>query len=231
MTDKPKRGKDKPRLSLKEDIARTEAEITRVRAREEQRLIRAADKAGYFRFKLTNAQLDDMFKATIKRLRPNLSSLAREQNRKAKFATQQRKNDGRRKALLGSFLVAQCRHKPDLHAKITEDIRAFLSNHPTKTVADRNLDLLAGFLADPETQDLTPEPEQEQEQDQTKPSLPGSEYRVARAHRLILLGTWVLDRRTERDDLAQLICEELARFLEQGAHPERHKELLGDVLP
>ncbi|WP_419738632.1 hypothetical protein [Ruegeria sp.] len=223
MSDTPKAKRTYRTQTPEEKQADLDAELSRVRKREELRLITAADKAGYFRFRLSNKQLADMFNATIDTLKPKHSTLAGLHSKKARLNARQRKDDGRRKAILGGFLVAQCRHKPDLHAAIVEDIRAFLSDHPTKTVARRNLDLLEGFLADPEAHDTgTIQGEDTQ-------SVPRAEHRV-RAHRLILLGSWVLDRRAERDDLARLIAQELAGFLDQGAHPERHRTLLKEML-
>ena len=165
-----------------------------------------------------------MFRSTIEALNPKPSTLATLKNRRARLSIDKRKDDGRRKALLGSFLVAQCRHKPDLHAAITDDLRTFLQDHPSETVANRNIRLLEGFLADPTAHGTGPDPDGDEH-----PAI-GDDHRD-RAHRLILLGAWVLERRETRADLAALIAEELERFLDQGAHPERHKQLLKDMLP
>ena len=221
-TDKPSR--QYRRRAPEEKLAEIEAEMTRVRAREERKLITAADKAGYFGVRLSKDQLSDMFRDTIETLKPKPSTLAALENRKARVAGNKRKDDGRRKALLGSFLVAQCRHKPEFHAAIVADLRAFLKDHPSETVADRNLRLLEGFLADPAVHGTGPDTI---DGNQTATQ---SQHRD-RAHRLILLGAWVLEQRDTRTDLAQLIAEELEGFLEQGAHPDRHKDLLSGVLP
>ena len=205
-----------------------EAELARVRTREEKRLIAAADKAGFFGHRFDAAGTLAMFTAAIDALNPRKRSAlakleqdaARQRNRLAKAA---RADDARRKALLGGFLVAQCRHKPEIHAAITADIRAFLKDHPTETVATRNLALLEGFLTDPARSGTGPD------QADQETSVAQAEHRD-RAHRLILLGAWVLERHSTRADLALLIAEELDRFLDQGQHADRHRTLLADVL-
>lgn len=206
-----------------------EIEIARVRAREEKRLIAAADKAGFFRHRFDAAATLDMFTVAIGALTPRKRSAlakleqdaARQRSRLARAA---RADDARRKALLGGFLVAQCRHKPEFHAAIATDIRAFLKGHPNETVATRNLALLEAFLADPANSGTGPD-----HADQENPA-PKSEHND-RAHRLILLGAWVLDRQTTRAELALLISEELEGFLDQDTQAERHKQLLGNLLP
>ena len=207
-----------------ERLEEVETEIARVREREEKRLIQAADKAGYFGVRLGKDQIIDMFHGAIKTLKPKRSALAALESRKARVAGDKRKNDARRKALLGGFLVAQCRHKPELHAAITADIRAFLKDHPSETVADRNMTLLEGFLADPAAHGTGPGQDSEE-------TLAAQGDHRDRAHRLILLGAWVLERHATRADLALLIAEELERFLNHSPQADRNKDLLRDVLP
>ena len=222
MTDKPTR--KRKAHDPEEKLAETEVEITRVRAREERKLITAAEKAGYFDVRLSKDQLSEMFRGTIEDLQPKPSTLSALENRKNRLTRLKRKDDGRRKALLGSFLVAQCRHKPDLHAAITDDLRTFLQDHPSDAVAERNIRLLESFLADPAAHGTGSGPNGDEH------PTTGDDHRD-RAHRLILLGAWVLERRATRADLAVLVTEELERFIDQGAHPDRHKDLLRDVLP
>ena len=219
-----------------------EAEMVRVRAREEKRLIQAADKAGYFRHRFDASGTLAMFRTAIDALEPRKHStlaklekdIAKQRSRVSKAI---RSSDARRKALLGSFLVAQCRHKPELHGAIAADIRAFLKDHPKAQVAERNLALLAGFLANPAALETGPDtgtstgtrtgPYQTNDQDDDTHSA----AQGARAHRLILLGAWVLERHRSRADLCLIVTEELERFLDQGAQPDRDKDLLRDVLP
>ena len=232
MTESPspsrRRTSRKPTPSRR--LTEIEAEIARVRAREEKRLIQAAKKAGYFRHRFDANGTLAMFRAAIDALDPCLHSTlaklekdaAKQRSRISKAA---RSDDARRKALLGSFLVAQCRHKPEFHGAIAADIRAFLKNHPNTTVAERNLALLAGFLADPAAHGTGPNIEPDIGPDQD------NNAHRDRAHRLILLGAWVLERHRTRADLCLIIAEELERFLDQGAQPDRDKDLLRDVLP
>ena len=227
MTDKPARKYTK--RDPGEKLAEIETGIARVRAREEKRLIQAAEKAGFFRHRFSTGQTLTMFQAAIAALVPRKPSTlakletdaARLRQRMSKAA---RADDARRKALLGSFLVAQCRHKPELHATIAADLRAFLKDHADKTIADRNTRLLEGFLADPASGGVSTGDAGTQGRDAAE-----GEHRD-RAHRLILLGAWVLEQRNSRADLALLITEELGRFLDQEKHAARHKALLADVL-
>ena len=58
-----------------------------------------------------------------------------------------RKDNGR--ALLGGFLVAQCRHNADVHAKLSPDIRPWLTLHRSKSVGTSNMKAVEGSLGDP----------------------------------------------------------------------------------
>jgi len=227
--DANKTGKKRTWRDPAERLEGIEAELARVRAREEKRLIAAADKAGFFGHRFDAAATRAMFTAAIDALNPRKRSAlakleqdaARQRSRLSRAA---RADDARRKALLGGFLVAQCRHKPEVHAAITADIRAFLKDHPSETVATRNLALLEGFLSDPARSGTGPDHADQET------SARQSGHRD-RAHRLILLGAWVLERQATRADLALLISEELGRFLDQDQHADRHRALLADVLP
>lgn len=128
-----------------------------------------------------------------------------------------RARDARRKALLGGFLVAQRRHKPDVHARLSPDIRKWLTSHRSKSVGEGNVKAVAGFRRDPEHRGL-------------KAMRGGSERaeqaRRKRTHRLILLGTWVLVRREKLEELRGLMTSELPGLLEQGKMVECDKALL-----
>ena len=115
-------------------------------------------------------------------------------------------------------MVAQCRQKPELHAKLVPDIRTWLGSHRVKAVGARNIESLEGFFADPTHKSLA-----------TAPA--SSEMaRRERTHRLVLLGAWVLARRKDVKELRELIYAELARFIAQGRRVDYHRALLTDVI-
>ena len=227
MIDKPTRAYRK--RDPEEKLHELDTEIKRVRTRDEKRLITLAQKAGYFEYRLGADATLAMFEAAIAALDPGKpSTLAKLESDAARLRTRIRKaaraDDARRKVLLGGFLVAQCRHRSELHTAIAPDIRTFLAQHRDPDVAARNLALLKDFLADPastSTQvDDTDSPDQNAAREEHKD----------RARRLILLGAWVLERRKTRVDITHLIESQLERFLEQDTHADRHKDLLADVL-
>ena len=222
----PKRRRKRRRIDPADRLAEIGSEMVRVRAREEKRLIAVARKAGLFDVRLTSSELREMINATIADLRPALSTLAKLEGRKARAANAKRRDDGRRKAFLGGFLVAQCRHKPGMHKKIAPDIRAFLEDHPQRHVAERNLALLADFLADPARTSVAAG----RRDRETQRSLSPADHRV-RAHRQILLGTWLLARRDTDPEIARLIADDLAGFLCGDGNVARNRELLADLLP
>ena len=195
-----------------------DAEIARVRVREERRLIKLAREAGLFHVRIRNEEFDWLFREAFLAEPRRPSALARlEARRDAQYAGR-RARDARRKALLGGFVVAQSRHKPDVHAKLVPDIRTWLERHRSPAVAARNIEALEGFFGDPAHKSLV------FPQNGTKMA------RRERTHRLILLGSWVLARRNCLTELRDLVAAELERFLEQGQLVDRHKALLKDVL-
>ena len=129
-----------------------------------------------------------------------------------------RARDARRKALLGGFLAAQCRHKPKVHAAMDPDIKEWLLSHRSEKVGAKNVEALSGFFADAAHKGLS------------APAANSRKARRERTHRLILLGAWVLARRKRVKELGDLVGAELARFLDQGNRADRHKALLKDVL-
>ena len=205
-------------LGDREDLDALDAEIGRVRAREERRLARQADKAGYFRRRMRNEEILGLFAAAFAEVPKRPSTLARLETRRDLLFSGPRARDARRKALLGAFVVTRCRRRPDVHAALVPDIREFLWSHQNEDVAARNVRALAGFLADPGDRGLSAPP-------------PDSRTaREERTHRLVLLGAWVLARREALEELRDLVAAELAGFLEQGRRADRHKALLKDVL-
>ena len=190
-----------------------EVEIARVRAREERRLIRAAEKAGYFRFRVRAAEAVAVIKAGMEALEVRSeSTLTKLERRKTRIAKTKRANDARIKAILGSFLVAQCQHKPELHAAVAPAIRQSLEEHPDRSGGQRSLALLAGFLSNPWHDGVSATPSAD---DQGTSS---ERTRRTNSHRLIVLGVWLLEQR-ERPDIAELIDTELRGFLEIATRP------------
>ena len=96
--------------------------------------------------------------------------------------------------LLGGFIVAQCRHKPDLHQAVVSDIKDYLSEHPKPDIAEQNIAALAGFFADPHDAGVS-DPNKDASLDAKK----------ACNHRQILLGTWLLARKDDNLAIAKLI--------------------------
>ena len=130
--------------------AELESEIKRVRSREEARLIAAAKRAGYFRQAIKTAQIDAMFKQTLGATKPKYSQLRKLENRMTKQKTQMREAarrlDAQRKILLGAFLMAQIKHRPEEFEWIPGELDKFLSQHKDDKVAARNKDIMADWL-------------------------------------------------------------------------------------
>jgi len=208
-----------PRAGIEDEI---EGEIARVRAREEKRLLTMAEKAGYFDWRMPSKDLKSMFEAGLFLEPRKRSTLAKLTKRLRRLSTSRRSDDTKRKIILGGFVVAQCRHKPDLHVRLAEDITAYFG--PT-----RNRDHLADFLTDPHATPLRDDPAPTGRKSDREDVSP--EQTRARTHRQILLGTWLLARRTDNPVLAQLIADELAGFLNEEKNPRRNRALLADLLP
>lgn len=201
-----------------ETLDALDEEIARVRGREERRLIRLARKAGFFHVRMKNEEIAALFREPLLAEVRRPSTLARLEERRDKHYAGRRVRDARRKALLGGFVVAQCRHKPEVHAAMVPDIRGWLLSHRSENVGAKNVEALSGFLADAAHKGLS------------APPASTKKARRERAHRMILLGAWVLARRKNLKELGDLVAAELARFLDQGQRADRHKALLKDVL-
>ena len=196
-----------------ERVAAIETELARVRAREERRLIRAADKAGFFNLNVSRAETEAMFRHAIKACAAPRRSMLAQLNEKlvqarSRASKAARADDARRKALLGGFLVARCRQKPEVHTMFALDIRRFLESHENAEVAARNVALCEAFL------------------DNSNAPETGETYR-RRSHRLILLGAYVMARHEDGNAaVLRLLAEDLPDFIRQSRHPERHRQLL-----
>ena len=112
-----------------ESLDALDAEIARVREREERRLIRLARKAGFFHVRMKNEEIDALLREPLLAEARRPSTLARLEERRDSHYAGRRARDARRKALLGGFVVAQCRHKPAVHTAMVPDIREWLLSH------------------------------------------------------------------------------------------------------
>lgn len=134
---------------MKQDGAHLEAEIARVREREEKRLVRVAKAAGYFDQKITTDQLSKLLKTLVK-MNTRESQLKRLEDRMKVQRTKQsefeRKQDTRRKILLGAFLIAQIEHRPEEFTWVSGELRKFLDAHHDANVAARNKELMDEYL-------------------------------------------------------------------------------------
>ena len=207
-------------------ISAIKAEIDRLRERDERRLVAAARKAGWFRFRQPAARTEAMFRRAIESDAPPPSTLLKLEGRlqaaRSRAGKDTRATDARRKALLGGFLVAQFRHKPDILDTLRPDIDAHIAGHPSAETAARNRGFMAGFL------DLLRDGGKGSPDADT--GITQEQARRNRTRRLILLGAWCLDRRGALPRLDALVREELGGFLDADRHAERRRALLADVL-
>lgn len=131
-------------------IEALQAKIDTVQKREEARLIKLARSAGYFERRALSGDVRAMFDAFVAASKPKQSQLTRLQKEiktmAARQSAQDRRDDTRRKILLGSFLIAQFEHKPELLAQMQSEIERFLEQHKDKTVVQTNKSLLNEWL-------------------------------------------------------------------------------------
>lgn len=127
------------------------AKIEQVREREEARLLRIAKQKGFFRKRWKTAELEAaMEKLCADHDTPRQSQLdqleAKLKVQTAKQNAQERREDTRRKILLGSFLIAQLEHKPALRDMLMPELEPFLDQHKNKDIAAQNKELLKEWL-------------------------------------------------------------------------------------
>jgi hypothetical protein len=127
------------------------AEVERITDRDRKRLIKIALKSGFFDVTVKSAEIENMFDQFLSSMEtPKLSQLYRTELKmkkaKSKASAEERKADARVKILLGSFLIAQFEHKPDLLANMKGDLNTFLGLHKNPTVVKNNKALLRNFL-------------------------------------------------------------------------------------
>ena len=133
------------------ELTKIKSKVVQVRQREEARLIRVAKKSGLFAFKFTSQELETLFRNYAESKLPRkISQLAKLEIkmkvvRKAQ-SEQERRDDARRKILLGSFIIAQMEHKPVLKAELTPELVQFLELHKDPKAVERNKELLNDWI-------------------------------------------------------------------------------------
>ena len=127
-----------------------EARVAKVRKREEARLIKLAEKAGLFQWRLSSAQLETLLRdglaAADTKRQSQLLRLENDVKLTKKRQSEQAREDAQRKILLGSFLIAQMEHKPALKVEMASELERFLDLHKEPKVAERNKELLKKWL-------------------------------------------------------------------------------------
>ena len=133
------------------DLEQIKLRVEQVRQREEARLIMLAKKSGIFDSKFTSIELETLFRDYVKATLPkNLSQLAKLELKmktaKKAQSEQERREDARRKILMGSFIIAQMEHKPVLRTELTPELVQFLELHKDPKAVERNKELLKEWL-------------------------------------------------------------------------------------
>ena len=141
-------------------IDQRETKTEQVRKREELRLIKIANKTGLFTKRISTAQLESLFRDGIEVLghlkESQLLRLEIEMAKAKKGQSEEaRREDTRRKILLGSFLIAQMEHKPVLRADMVAELDQFLELHKDPKAVERNKELLKEWLV-PVSPEQTP---------------------------------------------------------------------------
>lgn len=133
-----------------QDLSKMQAEIDRIRKREEARLIRAAKSVGYFDRAVKTPELTALLKSGLADLPVKHSQLRKLEDKlamtKAKLSDAERKLDARRKILLGAFLMAQVKHRPEEFTWVPRALADFLDSHENKDVAASNKAVLDDWL-------------------------------------------------------------------------------------
>ena len=133
-----------------QDLTKMQAEIDRIRLREEKRLISIAQKLGYFDRAIKTPELVALLKDALAKHPVKHSQLRKLEDRmtqaKRKNATEERRLDARRKILLGAFLMAQVDHRPEEFGWVARELEKFLDSHDNKDVAASNKAVLADWL-------------------------------------------------------------------------------------
>ena len=212
--------------SREERVAAVQERIARATRHEERRLIAVARRAGFFEHRISSGEIVRAIRGVIEgRPTPVPSSLHRLKADLRKLGRMSRADGARRKALLGGFMVAQMRHKGHLAAVFRPDIDTYLAGHRNPAIAASNLRFMRGFLdglgSDLGTDAKTTISEK---------ALSDIQAQRNRTRRLILLGAWVLDRRSRLTELDRLLRDELRGFLNQDRAAKENMDLLRNIL-
>lgn len=132
-------------------LSKIKSQVAHVRQREEARLIRVAKKSGLFASKFTSQELETLFRNYAESKLPRKTSQLAKLEHKMKVvkkaqSEQERRDDARRKILLGSFIIAQMKHKPVLKAEMTPELVQFLELHKDPKAVKRNKALLNDWI-------------------------------------------------------------------------------------
>ena len=190
--------------------------IEDVRAREVARLIKLADKAGYFKYKILTPELLKAFNNLIKTgSKPNrasqLSTLSIQAKQlKAGSAKKKRQLDARRKILLGAFLVAQFSHKPQFHTDIIPKIEDYLQTTKNQSKKERYKELLAKWLILDGVKTIAKN---------TKEKKRSGRAAKEDNQRLILLGAFFIWLHATKPELLIKMDQELLKFINIDKNP------------
>lgn len=137
-------------------LAEMEAQVKRLRERDEARVLRLARRAGVFDQYWTLPELLAClteFAEARKTGRASQLKIAEDRMVRAKKveSEEERKLDARRKILLGSFLLARFDRFPAERERMQGEIFRFLDTHKDENVRARNKALLADILGATDT--------------------------------------------------------------------------------
>jgi hypothetical protein len=140
------------KLTKTERIQELSAKAETVEARLTARILKVAKTAGLFDRKWTIAELQVALSTMMENQEKTRMSQLSQIKSKLKVTERQeaerkRREHARRMILLGSFLMAQWRHKPDLFASMLPELEPFLDTHTDEGVAKSNKDLLSDILS------------------------------------------------------------------------------------
>lgn len=139
--------------SRRDRMAALEAEVRRLRERDEARVLRLAKRAGLFEHYWTLPELlAHLTEFAEARSKGRASQLKLAEDRMARVkkieSEEERKLDARRKILLGSFLLARFERFPLERERMQGEILRFLDTHKDEAVRARNKTLLADILGE-----------------------------------------------------------------------------------
>ena len=213
---------------MKQTLDDMQSHLAKVEEREHARLIRIAKKSGFLDIKLTTPEIEAVFaefmkatdKVRVSQLKKLREQVARKENTERKSA---RRSTERKKILLGSFFVAQARHKPNFAPRVRNHLISFLEADKNKARVSRNKALLAVFLLDPSELETV----QPIAQDKT-------EAQKTLTHMHIILGAY-LEWAFEQDTaFLESQREEISNFLKATytkATGKEKRQLLKSYLP